>query len=824
MRADFLGRCTVFPGLPEAVNLGQYLIPRLSPDQIRDAIVEPISVSHAQITQNLVERLLNELEGNQDQLPIMQHAMMRTWDHWADNYEQQTPIDEAHYEAIGTIKEALSQHAEEVYGELIDDDAKRITQILFKCLTDRTSNPRGGRHPTRLQEVCDVAGVEPESVKAVVEHFRCNGRWFLTPYPGVELRGETILDLVHESLMRVWQQLKTWVEEEGASAVLYLRLANTAALYQEGRAGLYKGPDLELALNWQIQNRPTTTWAQRYDPTFERAMAFLEHSKKEHDFEIATRGAQQQRQLKRARLIALSGGGVALIFLLLSLFALDLFFKSEENRKQAETQQKIAVEQQQVAERERQNAIVQQQLTEQQRQKAIEQQQMAERERQKAERQEQIAVNQQRVAERERQKAETQQKIAVEQQKIAEQQRQIAQHQEKIAVEEKDKAYRLRLLSIARSLAIQAVKIERNGQTELGALLALQAFSYNQKYGGSAQDPDIYRALRLALAGLDENARHMLRGHEDAVRDMAFYPEGTTLASVSDDGHIGIWDMQTLVLKRTLHPGNGRMRALSVSPNGQWLTSGDTEGEILVWPLNTPDVQPIQLLAPVPLEETIISSLAFDPTGTHLAGSSLDGRIWVWRVAQWTEKPTLSLSGNGRIQAIAFNPGGQHLAWAGNDGLIRVVDLQNTSKTTEELGKVKGSILAIDFSSDGRWLASGNTSGDILIWDMQALKKEPIRLIGHTSSVTSISFTPDSQLLASGSLDKTVRIWDVQSPDVESILIEHDHWVWSVAFSPNGSQLVSGSADHIIYTWPTRAEANHSIARHFKPQHSEPQR
>jgi len=44
-------------------------------------------------------------------------------------------IDLKHYEAIGTMKEALSQHANEAYDEL-DDDQKRICEILFKAITE----------------------------------------------------------------------------------------------------------------------------------------------------------------------------------------------------------------------------------------------------------------------------------------------------------------------------------------------------------------------------------------------------------------------------------------------------------------------------------------------------------------------------------------------------------------------------------------------------------------------------------------------------------------------------------------------------------------
>jgi hypothetical protein len=77
--------------------------------------------------------------------------------------------------------------------------------------------------------------------------------------------------------MRIWQRLKNWVDEESDSAQMYKRLSDAAEMYQVGKTGLWRPPDLQLALNWQIKQKPTRTWAKRYNPYFERAMVFLEN-------------------------------------------------------------------------------------------------------------------------------------------------------------------------------------------------------------------------------------------------------------------------------------------------------------------------------------------------------------------------------------------------------------------------------------------------------------------------------------------------------------------------------------------------------------------
>ena len=93
MRSDFLGDCAQFQGLPEAINDGQYLIPRMTRDERRLAITGPVAVARGKITEPLVNRLLNDVGDNPDQLPILQHALMRTWDHWAAHRRNGEPID-----------------------------------------------------------------------------------------------------------------------------------------------------------------------------------------------------------------------------------------------------------------------------------------------------------------------------------------------------------------------------------------------------------------------------------------------------------------------------------------------------------------------------------------------------------------------------------------------------------------------------------------------------------------------------------------------------------------------------------------------------------
>lgn len=257
MRSDFLGDCAQFQGLPEAINDGQYLIPRMTRDERRFAVTGPVGVTRGKISEPLINRLLNDVGDNPDQLPILQHALMRTWEHWQANRRDGEPIGLEHYEAIGTMSDALSRHADEAYNELPDDKSRKIAEVLFKALSERGADNREIRRPTRLSTICEITGASVAEVIAVIDIFRKGSRSFLMPPIGTPLHADSVIDISHESLIRNWQRLKTWVNEEATSVRIYRRVAETAVLHREGSEGLLQEPGLSFALDWRDKSHPT---------------------------------------------------------------------------------------------------------------------------------------------------------------------------------------------------------------------------------------------------------------------------------------------------------------------------------------------------------------------------------------------------------------------------------------------------------------------------------------------------------------------------------------------------------------------------------------
>ncbi|MBL6844497.1 MAG: hypothetical protein ISQ73_13725 [Verrucomicrobiae bacterium] len=299
MRSDFLGECSEFPRLANMVNEGEFLIPRLNREQRKQTIVGPVKVSGGEITDPLLSRLLNDIGDDPDQLPILQHALMRTWE-YTNKEAGETVLDLKDYRATGGMQEALSRHADEIFDQLPSDKHRWIAERVFKSLTEKVDTNRGIRRPITFSEICEIVQEKPEDIELVIQEFRSVGRTFLMPAEDTAISASTVIDISHESLMRVWFRLRKWVEDEAQSAKIYRRLAETTQLFLQGKAGLYRNPDLEIAIAWKKESQPSKVWAERYFPGFQDAMDFLQQSHAKDQAEKQAKEKAQQRELENA--------------------------------------------------------------------------------------------------------------------------------------------------------------------------------------------------------------------------------------------------------------------------------------------------------------------------------------------------------------------------------------------------------------------------------------------------------------------------------------------------------------------------------------------
>ncbi|HEX5272495.1 MAG TPA: AAA family ATPase [Gemmataceae bacterium] len=367
MRSDFLGDCSIFAGLPEAINQGQFLIPRLSREQCRAAVAGPAAAFGAAVQPELVNHVLNDIGSNPDHLPLMQHALMRVWSRASNGApapeDGELTLTLAEYQAVGGLRHALSDHADELYERLSPED-RRAAEVLFRCLSERGEDGRDIRRPVPLAVAAEVAQAPLDTIVRIVEVFREPGCSFLTPPAGVPLQADSVLDVSHESLIRQWHRMAQWVQAEADSAAIYRRLCDTAQLWKAGQAALWVTPDLENALCWRQREAPNAAWAERYGGRFADSMAFLDASVADHDRRLRAEKERQEHerellqnmaraekqraddaeerrreqarangQLKRRALAALATGGIAVV---LAVTALVLFAQARGDRQRAD--------------------------------------------------------------------------------------------------------------------------------------------------------------------------------------------------------------------------------------------------------------------------------------------------------------------------------------------------------------------------------------------------------------------------------------------------------------------------------------------------------
>jgi energy-coupling factor transporter ATP-binding protein EcfA2 len=300
MRSDFLGDCAQFHGLPEALNVGQYLVPRLTRAERRMAITGPAGVEGASISPVLLTRLVNDVGDNPDQLSILQHALNQTWAKWDAEGRPGGELQLSHYEAIGTMSAALDNHARRVFNTL-DATQKTLAQRLFKVLTDSGTDARGIRRPTTFATLCEITQARPEAMLAVMAVFREPSCSFLMPALAETVDANTVIDISHESLMRVWKQLQDWGVEEAQAAQMLRRLADSAKAYPEGKESLWQDPKLQLALNWERQQQPNAAWARLYGVELAPAVKFLRESEAARAEVAAAAKARADASAQRAR-------------------------------------------------------------------------------------------------------------------------------------------------------------------------------------------------------------------------------------------------------------------------------------------------------------------------------------------------------------------------------------------------------------------------------------------------------------------------------------------------------------------------------------------
>jgi WD40 repeat protein/Tfp pilus assembly protein PilF len=795
MRSDFLGHCPVFRGLPEALNDSQYLTPRLNREQQRAAIEGPAALFNTTLQPELVNRILNEMGADPDQLPLMQHLLMRMW--WKErqkvgNDDQPLELTTDTYRLVGGLHGCISSHAERIYTDLKNDE-QRVAELLFRRLAEVTPDARLIRRARRYGELCrqiapQEGSAQCEALHNVIEAFRQEGRSFLMPPQAEELADDSLIDISHESVIRQWTRLKDWVLDENKISRVSRIVVEKAARWkemEEDKNYLLFGVELAEAKAWR--DKYPTQLGEDERRLLAESIKYEEEDVRKAE---ALKFTDRLKRMNRRLWILL---GIAVICLILAMV---FWSRARHNEQAAKDNADDAINQ--AAEAGKQAGLA----------KENEKKSKHSLSNLVAERGHQL------IQKGDLTGSQLWYTRALELDKEAE----VSDDQ-------------LRVHSVRLGAGMQ--HLPRPSEILLHEMLTSASFSPDGRHilttgqDGTVRVWDVNGNLVPSHQTLAPIANVVTAGWTSPwaltvslriaarVNWAAFSPDREGRFVVAGSGTPGSgWGEVCLSRAETgtviwRHPYRGAVNFVAFSPDGRWvLAAGEAErgqkGEASIL-----SVKDGELILRMEHQKGPVNHAAFSPgngryvvTASGQPGSRA-GEAQVWNIFERRRLPTPDFVFAEAVNHAEFSPDGRFvIAAAGDQGSetsqARIMELPIGRMIRRPLIH-NGGVTWASFSPDGHHLVTASHDGTAKVWNWNAanLNAHPLWSFKHGSSVYCANFSPDGRYVVTGSRDRTARVWEIATGDAATPPLNDTGTVSVVEFSHDGYRVLAGSADSV---------------------------
>lgn len=282
--------------------------------------------------------------------------------------------------------------------------------------------------------------------------------------------------------------------------------------------------------------------------------------------------------------------------------------------------------------------------------------------------------------------------------------------------------------------------------------------------------------------GIDGTLIRKITGHQAAVRETEFSPNGTYLASGSEDKTVRIWNSATGTLFRNITAHNASVTAINWSADGKMLATGSDDKNVIIF--NTSTFAEIQRLNQVDgiYINNYVSALSFSP-----------------------DSGSIVVAYNGRFDTASVPSG-----FPTQDFNVTVWDLENSFNwtanglTPDPNKGHSNSVMDAAFSHDGNLIATGSKDKTLKIWDSSnGLKIQDINL---GQPVYSLAWSLADTHIAAGLGNGSIAIVNVSNP-ADIILLEGTHTgrVNALDWSLTGNEIASGASDPMAKIWYSEA-------------------
>jgi WD40 repeat protein len=216
------------------------------------------------------------------------------------------------------------------------------------------------------------------------------------------------------------------------------------------------------------------------------------------------------------------------------------------------------------------------------------------------------------------------------------------------------------------------------------------------------------------------------------VNAVTYSPDGTRIATASDDKTAQIWDATTGWHLTTLRGHEYRVTAVTYSPDGTRIATASDDNTARTWDLaSLPGVRttlvawlrrrPVVSSSALHGHQAGINDVAFTADGEGVVTASDDGTIRIWRLPGQAAEHVLT-GHAAPVTGIALRPDGRFLASASGDGTVRIWSLETAAAIATLIPLPEGGYAAL--LPDGSYKLDGNP-GDHLWWAMKLVRFAP---------------------------------------------------------------------------------------------------